>query len=109
MKKIVLGSLVVLGLTSLSAQKFSCSQIVSMNETEIKSYLNQLKNSLDVKSIHQDNVKNESVYIDKIYKMTAQKNRCMLLREATKKSVSDIKRVKALALLSKDKRLTKYL
>ena len=106
MKKIVLGSLVVLGLTSLSAQKFSCSQIVSMNETEIKSYLNQLKNSLDVKSIHQDNVKNESVYIDRIYRITAQKNRCMLLREASKKSLSDIKRVKALALLSKDKRLT---
>ena len=106
MKKTVLGSLVVLGLTSLSAQELSCSQIVSMNETEIKSYVNQLKNTLDVKSIDKDNIKNESVYIDKVYKITAQKNRCLLLREASKKLVSDIKRVKALALLSKDKRLT---
>ena len=106
MKKIVLNGLVViLGFTSLSAENYSCNQIVSMTDSEVKNYINQLKQSLDVKDIHQDKIKNESIYINDIYKITSQKNRCLLLRVATKKPVEDIERVKALVKLSKDKRL----
>jgi len=106
MKKIVLNGLVViLGFTSLSAENYSCNQIVSMTDSEVKNYINQLKQSLDVKDIHQDKIKNERIYINDIYKTTSQKNRCLLLRVATKKPVEDIERVKALVQLSKDKRL----
>jgi hypothetical protein len=107
MKKVVKSTVITaMIVSSLSAQELSCSDIVSMNEAQVHTYVEQLKNSLDVKNIAMDDIKNEGVYIDKIYKLTAQKNRCLLLREATVKSVENIKRVKALTLLSKDRRLS---
>ena len=107
MKKVVKSTVITaMIVSSLSAQELSCSDIVLMNEGQIHIYVEQLKNSLDVKRIAKDDIKKEGIYIDNIYKLTAQKNRCLLLREATVKSVNDIKRVKALTLLSKDSRLS---
>lgn len=103
MKKIVFSSL-LLGTMGLFAQEVSCVEFASMSNSEANRYITQFKNEItligndedkDTKDIVRENyLKNNS--------KVAHRHKCLLLREASKSPVTNLKRVKALSRLSKE-------
>lgn len=104
MKKILLGS-IILGTIGVFAQEVSCVKFASMSESEASRYITQFKNEITV--IGNDNNEDTKNIVRENYlknnSKVSHRHKCLLFREAYNTPVTDLKRIKALSHLSKER------